>query len=204
MNSTCLTRFSHSSKRNGRLSRALGRRKPCSTSVSLRLWSPANMPRTCGSVTCDSSTIMRKSSGKKSMQRVGRLAGLAAAEPAGVVLDAGAVADLQQHLHVEARAGRQPLRLQQLALLAEHLQPLFQLLADALDGLLDALLRRDEVLGRDRCTARRACRSVSPVVGLMIASASTSSPNSSMRRRELLATPARPRPRRRAPGTCRA
>ena len=34
---SCLTRFSHSSNRSGRLSRALGRRKPCSTSVSLRL-----------------------------------------------------------------------------------------------------------------------------------------------------------------------
>src|SRR6266567_1548686 len=66
MNSVCLTRFAHSSNRSGRLSRALGRRKPCSTRVSLRLWSPANMPRSCGSVTCASSTIMRKSSGKKS------------------------------------------------------------------------------------------------------------------------------------------
>ena len=86
--------------------------------------------------------------GEEVEQRVGRLAGLAAAEPAGVVLDAGTVADLQQHLHVEARPRRQPLRLQQLALVAEDLQPLLQLLADALDGLLDALLGRDEVLGR--------------------------------------------------------
>ena len=50
MHRTFLARFSHSSKRNGRLSRALGNRKPCSTRVSLRLWSPANIARSCGKV----------------------------------------------------------------------------------------------------------------------------------------------------------
>ena len=65
-----------------------------------------------------------------------------------VVLDARAVADLQEHLHVVPGARRQPLGLQQLALLLQLLEPLLQLLADRLDGPLDPLLGHDEVLGR--------------------------------------------------------
>ena len=116
---------SHSSNRSGRLSRALGSRKPCSTSVmlaavvagehppDLRARSRAIRP---GSAGCPA--------GKKSSKRVGRLARLAAREVAGVVLDPGTVAHLQQHLHVVPGPGRQPLGLQQLALLLELLQPL--------------------------------------------------------------------------------
>ena len=81
-------------------------------------------------------------------QRVGRLARLAAGEVPRIILDARAVADLQEHLHVVARPGRQPLGFEQLALLLELLEPLFQLLADVLDGPLDPLLGQDEVLGR--------------------------------------------------------
>ena len=65
-----------------------------------------------------------------------------------VVLDPRAVADLQQHLHVVPGPRRQPLGLQQLALLLELLEPLVQLLADRLDGPLDPLLGQHEVLGR--------------------------------------------------------
>ena len=54
----------NSSNINGRLSSALGRRNPYSTSVSLRARSPLNMPAICGRVTWDSSTTTRKSSGK--------------------------------------------------------------------------------------------------------------------------------------------
>ena len=54
----------NSSNMSGRLSSALGRRNPYSTSVNLRARSPLNMPPICGSVTCDSSTTTRKSSGK--------------------------------------------------------------------------------------------------------------------------------------------
>ena len=58
------TRFSHSSKRSGRLSSADGSRKPKSTSVFLRWRSPRNMPPICGTVTWLSSTKQRKSLGK--------------------------------------------------------------------------------------------------------------------------------------------
>jgi hypothetical protein len=51
-------------ERSGRLSSALGRRKPCSTSVCLRLRSPLYIPPICGTVTWLSSMIIRKSSGK--------------------------------------------------------------------------------------------------------------------------------------------
>ena len=49
----------HSSNRSGRLSSALGSRKPNSTSVSLRERSPLYIAPICGTVWCDSSTISR-------------------------------------------------------------------------------------------------------------------------------------------------
>jgi hypothetical protein len=58
--------------------------------------------------------------GEEVVQRVGRLPAAARQRPA-VVLDARAIADLQQHLDVEPRAGVQPLGFEQLALLAELL-----------------------------------------------------------------------------------
>ena len=49
---------------SGRLSRALGRRNPNSTSVSFRVLSPSYIPWICGTVTCDSSITQSQSSGK--------------------------------------------------------------------------------------------------------------------------------------------
>ena len=63
-----------------------------------------------------------------------RLARRAAGQIARVVLDAGAVADLFHHLHVEHGALLEALRLDQLVLLAQHLEPLAQFLADVVDG----------------------------------------------------------------------
>ena len=68
--------FRNSSNFRGRLSKALGSRNPYSTSVSFRARSPAYIAPTCGSVTWDSSTISKKSSGKWSSSVQGR-------EPAG-------------------------------------------------------------------------------------------------------------------------
>ena len=59
-------------------------------------------------------------------QRMRRRTRLAAVEMAAVVFDAWAITDLQHHLHIEPRAGVQPLGFQQLALFAEQFQPLFQ------------------------------------------------------------------------------
>ena len=61
INIICPTRASNSSKLSGRLSTALGRRNPCSTSVFFRDWSPAYIAPSCGMVTCDSSISVRKS-----------------------------------------------------------------------------------------------------------------------------------------------
>ena len=88
----------------------------------MRERSPSYMPPICGTVWCDSSMKQTKSSGKKSIRQYGRLARLAAVEDARVVLDAVAEAELAQHLHVELGALAQPVRLEQLALLLEHLQ----------------------------------------------------------------------------------
>ena len=78
----------------------------------------------------------------------GRLgARLAAGQMPRVVLDAVAVADLPEHLHVEEGALLQPLRLQQPVARAEEGQPLPQLLVDIGDGALDLVGRRDVVAG---------------------------------------------------------
>ena len=55
---------SHSSNLRGRLSKALGRRKPCSMRVDFRDRSPLYIPLIWGMEAWLSSTIMRKSSGK--------------------------------------------------------------------------------------------------------------------------------------------
>ena len=76
------------------------------------------------------------------------LPGLPAGEGARVVLDAGAVADLVQHLEIVLRAHLEPLRLEELSLGAELRQALLQLLADEPRPLLEPEGRRDEVLRR--------------------------------------------------------
>ena len=60
----CPIRPANSSQVSGRLSSADGSRKPWSTSVRLREASPSCMAPICGTVTCDSSITIRKSSGK--------------------------------------------------------------------------------------------------------------------------------------------
>ena len=91
---------SNSSNLSGRLSSALGRRKPYSTSVSLRARSPRYIAPTCGTVWCDSSRIMRKSLREVVDERRRRLARLAARQVARVVLDAVAEPHLLHHLEV--------------------------------------------------------------------------------------------------------
>ena len=71
-----------------------------------------------------------------------RLTRRAAREIPRVVLDAGAIADLSHHLHVEQRALLEALRLHQLVLFAQHLQPVAQFIANGVDGPDHALLRR--------------------------------------------------------------
>ena len=56
----------NSGKFSGRLSSALGRRKPYSTRTVLRDLSPSYIPPICGIVACDSSITSKKSFGKKS------------------------------------------------------------------------------------------------------------------------------------------
>ena len=133
-------------------------------------------------MTCDSSTNSRKSSGKKSNSVSGGAPGGRPRKRPAVVLDARAVADLLHHLDVEPRPGAEPLGLQQLALLAELLEPLVQLLADLVDRAVDPLLGQDEVLGRvdEQFCSRRSI--TSPLVGLMSESCSISSPQNSIRR----------------------
>ena len=52
-------RSRNSSQRNGRLSIALGSRKPWSTRLRLRDMSPSYMPPICGTATWDSSITTR-------------------------------------------------------------------------------------------------------------------------------------------------
>ena len=76
------------------------------------------------------------------------LARLAAREMARVVLDAGAGADLEHHLDVEVRARLEPLRLEQLAGVAQLGEPLDKLGANQLDRALERRALGDEVLRR--------------------------------------------------------
>ena len=73
---------------------------------------------------------------------------LARGEVAGVVLDAGAVADLAHHLQVEHRALAQSRALQVAALGLELPYPDLHLLVDRLDGEHQLVLRRHVVRGR--------------------------------------------------------
>ncbi len=80
-----------------------------------------------------------------------RLAGLAAGQIARIVLDAGAVAHLVHHLHVEHRALFEALRFHQLVGRPQLRQPLAQLGANLIDGTDQPLLGRDVVrAGVDR------------------------------------------------------
>ena len=78
-----------------------------------------------------------------------RLARGAAGQVPRVVLDAGAIAELDDHLDVEAGALLEPLRLDEPALRLQLLQPLAQLLADPLDRAVARLRRRDVVAVRE-------------------------------------------------------
>ena len=85
--------------------------------------------------------------GEVVQEGVGRVAGLAAVEIAGIILDAGAVADLPHHLDVVIGALGDALGLQVLALRREALHRVLQILLDDGDVLLQvALVRR--VVGR--------------------------------------------------------
>ena len=144
----CGTSDMNSSNWSGRLSSADGRRKPYSTSVSLRARSPLYIPPICG---------MRHVRLVHHDEKVGRevveqarraLAGAPSAERPRVVLDAGAGAHLEQHLDVEIGARLESLRLEQLPRPAQLGQPLGELRADGDDGPLDLGPLGHEVLGR--------------------------------------------------------
>ena len=136
---------SHSSNLSGRLSTQDGSRKPNSDSVDLRLKSPRNMPPTCGTVTCDFVDDQERVVRQILEQRRRRLAGVAAGQEARVVLDARAGAGCLDHLDIEGRALLQPLRLQQLVLPVQLVEPPLELFLDTFDRLGQRRLRRDVV-----------------------------------------------------------
>ena len=85
--------------------------------------------------------------GKEVQQGMGPLPRFTAVQDAGIVLDAGAGAYLQQHFDVVIGALLQPLGFQQTPFAAEPLQPLQQLRPNLLHGPLNGLLVSDEVPG---------------------------------------------------------
>jgi hypothetical protein len=89
--------------------------------------SPSYIPPICGTATCDSSMMVRKSSGKKVDQRVGPRAGRASAGVARIIFDAVAEAHLLHHFEVERGPHFQPLRLEQFPLLLQLGDPLVEL-----------------------------------------------------------------------------
>jgi hypothetical protein len=100
------------------------------------------MPPICGIVWWLSSTNSKRVFGQIFEQGRRRLARQAAGEEAAVILDAGATAGRRDHLQIEIGALLQPLRLEQLALGDELLEPLGQLELDRLARLLERRPRR--------------------------------------------------------------
>ena len=172
---------SHSSKLSGRLSSAEGRRKPYSTSTSLRERSPkihpAHLRHRLVALVDDQQGVGRQ----VVEQRRRRLARRAAGEVPRVVLDAVAVADLLDHLEVEHRPLVQALRLEHPPLVLEESAALGQLELDRLGGVLQPVAGGDEVRLRVDRRSDRADAASCPVIGSKVASSSTSSPNSPMR-----------------------
>ncbi|MBV6417344.1 MAG: hypothetical protein CMLOHMNK_02006 [Steroidobacteraceae bacterium] len=87
-----------------------------------------------------------------------RLAGRAARQVARVVLDARAVAHFLHHLHVEHRALLEPLRLEQLAGLAQLREAHAQVLADQVDRADEPLARCHVMRARINRIARHLAR----------------------------------------------
>src|SRR5690606_40448551 len=86
-----------------------------------------------------------------------RLTGATAGQIPRVVLDAGAVTDLHDHFHVEARALLEALRLDELVRLAQTLELNREVGANLLDGAQQRIARRDVVRLRiDRDARHRA------------------------------------------------
>ena len=79
--------------------------------------------------------------GKVIQQRERRFPGRAAVEVAGIVLDAGAVADLAQHFDVVARALFKALRFKQFSLGPEFVQTIVEVIFNVLDAALQFVAR---------------------------------------------------------------
>ena len=105
----------NSSNWSGRLSSADGSRNPYSTSVSFRARSPLYMPPICGKRHVRLVHHHQKLGREVVDEAGGPLSFAAAGQMAGVVLDPGAGAHLQQHLDIEVGARLEPLGLEQLA-----------------------------------------------------------------------------------------
>ena len=129
-NTVCGRKVSHSSNFSGRLSMQLGRRKPNSARMDLREKSPlihaADLRHGDMAFIDDQQRVFRQifEQGRR------RLAGVAAGEIAGIILDALAGAGGFHHFDIEGGALLQALGFQQFALGDEFVQPLFQLRFD--------------------------------------------------------------------------
>ena len=85
---------------------------------------------------------------KEVQQRHGRGPGGPVGDDAGVVLNAGAVAQLRHHLHVVLRPLADALGFHQLVIICKELDLFLQLPADLPDGLVHFILGGDIVAGR--------------------------------------------------------
>ena len=105
-----------------------GRRKPYSLSVRLAAEVAFIHAPICGTVTWLSSVKMMRVVGDVFEHGRRRLAGFAAGEVAGIILDAGARAGGQHHLHVEFDALFEALGFEQFALGVELGEARFRVL----------------------------------------------------------------------------
>ena len=94
------------------------------------------MARTCGTVTCDSSTNVMKSSGKNRTRCPESIPAAFRKRPA-VVFHAGAMSNFGKHFQVESRPRRKSLGFQEFSLTLKKFQLLLQFVADDLERPLD-------------------------------------------------------------------
>ena len=146
---TWLRRSMTSSKRSGRLSRALGEPEPVLDErvlpAAVALVLAVQLRHGHVALVDDEQEVV----GEVVDQGERRLAGAAAVDVHRVVLDAVAVADLLDHLQVVLGAHAEALGLEQLALGLEPRQPLLQLGLDAHHGPPHPLVAGDVVGGRE-------------------------------------------------------
>src|SRR5271166_3703348 len=137
----------NSGKFSGRLSNALGRRNPYSTSTDFRERSPSYIPPICDRhvrFVDDKEKIFRK----EIEQRVRTRPSRTPAQVPRVVFDPAAEAHFLHHFEIEFGPHLDSLRLEKFCIRFKPFYALVELFPDCSESALHLVVRRDELFGR--------------------------------------------------------